>query len=87
MNIDIDMFDFSEITRKLWSLENHPHAEVYCELAYQTIMDGDINLAREYFSRTVEALENGHALTVLDGQKPLDEHYDFGKRAVLRVVS
>ncbi len=84
--MDIDIYDFSEIGRKLWNLEKYPHADVYFDLAYNAIMDGDINLSREYFSKTVEALQNGNALTVLNGQKPLDKDYDCSKRAVLRVV-
>jgi hypothetical protein len=80
------MSDFSEFERALVEMGKHPQAEAYFELAYQSIKDGDINLGREYFLKTVEALQNGHALTVMNGQKPLDEHYDCSKRAVLRVV-
>jgi hypothetical protein len=87
MNRDIEMSEFSGIERKLWSLENHPYADAYFKLAYQAIMDGDINLGKKYFSKTVEALEHGHALTVLNGQKPLDKDYDCSKRAVLQIVS
>jgi hypothetical protein len=86
MNIYIDVYDFSETGQKLWNLENYPHGEAYFELAYGAFMDGDINLAIEYFSKTIEALQNGHALTVVNGQKPLDEDYDCSKRALLRVV-
>lgn len=86
MNIDIDIFGFSESGRRLWNLEQYPHAEAYYELAYGAFMDGDINLAMEYFLKTVEALQKGNALTVMNGKKPLDEDYNASKRPLLRIV-
>lgn len=86
MNIDIDIFDFSESGRKLWNLEDYPQAELYFEMAYQAVMDKDIHLAMEYFMKTVKTLQNGNALTVLDGKKPQDEGHDYSKRAKLVVV-
>ena len=86
MNVYIDIFDFAEYKRKINNLEKYPHAEAYYELAYRAVMDGDVNLGIEYFSKTLEALENGNALTVMNGQKPLDEDYNCSKRAKLEVV-
>jgi hypothetical protein len=86
MNIGIDIFGFSEFGRKLWNIESYPHGELYYDLAYHAIVDGDIDLAMKYFSKTIEALEDGHALSVLDGQKPADGEYDPKKRARLKLV-
>ena len=84
--MNIDMYDFSEFERELLNLGKHPQAEAYFEFAYRAIMDGDINLAREYISKTEEAIQKGVVLTPLDGQKPLNEDYDYSKRAMLEVV-
>lgn len=84
--MNIDMYHFSEFERELLNPGKHPQAEAYFELAYRAIMDGDTNLAREYISQTEEAIQKGVVLTVLDGQKPLDEDYDYSKRAMLEVV-
>jgi hypothetical protein len=86
MNFDMDLFDLSEPSRKLWNLEDYPHACLYYDLAYQAVVEGDIDLAMAYFSKTLAALQNGSALTVLNGKKPLGESYDGNKRGVLRIV-
>jgi hypothetical protein len=82
----IEMYDFPEIQRELLCQGKHPQAEAYFDLAYRAIMDGDSNLAREYLLKTVEAVQKGIVLTVLDGQKPLNEDYDYSKRAKLEVM-
>jgi hypothetical protein len=84
--MNIEMYDFPEIQRELLCLGKHSQAEAYFELAYRAIMDGDNNLAREYMSRTEEAIQKGIVLAVLDGQKPLTEDYDYSRRAMLEVV-
>jgi len=84
--MNIEMYDFPEIQRELVCLGKHRQAEAYFDLAYRAIMDGDSNLAREYLLKTVEAIQKGIVLTVLDGQKPLNEDYDYSKRAMLEVV-
>ena len=84
--MNIDMYDFSEFQREILNPGKHPQAEAYFELAYRAIMDGDNNLAKEYMSKTEEAIQKGVALTVLDGQKPLNEDYDYSEPAMLEVV-
>mgnify|MGYP006286466963 CR=1 FL=1 len=86
MKINMNMFGISDSAHMLWNLENYPHAELYYELAYHALVDGDLHLAMAYFSKTVEALQNGNALTVVNGQKPLNEDYISRKRAELKIV-
>ena len=83
----IDVYDLPEFVQELLNIGKHPQAEAYFELAYRAIMGGDNNLAREYMSKTEEALQKGVALHVLDGQKPICEDYDHSKRAKLEVIS
>jgi len=82
----IEMYDFPEIQRELVCLGKHRQAEAYFDLAYRAIMDGNSNLAREYLSKTAEAIRKGIVLTVLAGKKPVSEDYDGGKRGTLKVV-
>ena len=82
----IEMYDFPDIQRELVCLGKHGQAEAYFYLAYRAIIRGDNNLAREYLSKTAEAIRKGIVLTVLDGKKPVSEDYDVGKRATLKVV-
>lgn len=86
MTIDMDLVGMSESGRKLWNLENYPHAELYYDLAYRAITAGDIEVAMKYFRKTVDALEKGSGLTILNGQKPGDENYDGKSKAALKVV-
>lgn len=80
------MYDFSEFERELLNPGEHRQADAYFDLAHRAIMDGDNKLAREYLSKTIEAIQKGIVLTVLNGQKPLNEDYDYSKRAMLEVV-
>ena len=82
----IDMYDFSEYERELLDIGKHPQAEAYFDLAYRAVVEGDLNLAKEYMSKSEEAILQGFALTVLEGQKPQDEDYDYSTRAILEVV-
>ncbi len=84
--MNMDMYDFTEIEGELLNLGKHPQAEAYFDLAYRAITDGDSNLAGEYLSKTEEAILKGSVLTVLDGQKPLNEDYDHSKRGRLEVA-
>jgi hypothetical protein len=65
----IEMYDSPAIRRELVCLGKHRQAEAYFDLAYRAIMDGNSNLAREYLSKTAEAVRKGVVLTVLDGRK------------------
>jgi|GEM_PF-3940323 len=86
MHIDMEMFGISEFARKLWNLEDYPHAELYYELAYEALLEGDVQTATAYFSKTMKALEKGNALTVLNGQKAPGQSYSSRKRAHLKVI-
>ena len=66
----IEMYDLPEIQRGLAYLGKHRQAEAYFDLAYRAIMDGNSDLARQYLSKTAEAIRKGVVLTVLDGKKP-----------------
>jgi hypothetical protein len=84
--MNITVHGFSEFERELLNPGKHLQAEAYFDLAYRAIMDGDNDLAREYLSKTIEAIQKGVVLSVLDGQKPLNEDYDYSKRAILEIV-
>jgi hypothetical protein len=85
--MNIELYDFPEIQRELLCPGEHRQADAYFDLAYGAILDGDSNLAGKYLARTVEAIQKGVVLTVLDGKKPLNEDYDCRKRVILRVVT
>lgn len=85
--MNIEFYDFPEIQRELLCPGEHRQADAYFDLAYRAILDGDSTLAGEYLARTLEAIEKGVVLTVLDGQKPLNEDYDYSERAILKVVT
>ena len=82
----IDMYDFSEYERELLDIGKHPQAEAYFDLAYRAVIEGDLDLAKEYMSKSEEAILQGFAVSVVNGQKPLDEDYDYSKRPNLGIV-
>ena len=84
--MNIELYDLPEIQRELLCPGRHRQADAYFDLAYGAILDGDSNLAGEYLARTVEAIQKGIVLTVLNGKKSLNEDYDYSKRAMLEVV-
>jgi len=84
--MNIELYDLPDIQRELLCPDKHPQAEAYFDLAYGAILDGNSNLAGEYLSKAVQAIQKGVVLTVLDGEIPLNEDYDCHKRARLNVV-
>lgn len=85
--MNIEMYDFPEIQRELLCPGEHRQADAYFDLAYRAVLNGDSNLAKEYLWKTMEAIEKGIVLTLLDGQKSLAEEYDYSERAILKVVT
>ncbi|MDY6986567.1 MAG: hypothetical protein SWQ30_00765 [Thermodesulfobacteriota bacterium] len=84
--MNIDIYSPPELLRELLYVGKHPQAEAYFDLAYRAVLHGDKNLASQYMSMTEEALHEGVAFMVIDGKKPLDEHYHHSPRPTLVVV-